>query len=478
MKLRTWWRWRFAFLLLAAASTARAQEPKQPKRLHVVIVTADDMNADSSGWMGNALKPTPNLDKFAARSQRFIHCHVTAPICQPSRSAFMTGRVPHRNGALGFNPIRTDVPTLVQLLAAHGYYTAVVNKFEHMTPTSQFPWDTKLGGSGRNPEMMRAQVQECLRAASDAKKPIFLNVNTSDPHRPFPGGEAAAKKKKPLDGAPVEAYAPADVKTPSFLEDLPEVRKEIAQYYTSVRRFDQSFGEILAVLEEAGILDNAIVVFLSDHGMSFPFSKATLYRNGTWSPVLMRWPGMGEPIENRTDMLSSVDVLPTILDVLGVPAPDGLDGRSWLPLVKGEHQRDRDHVITHVNTVNSGAAFPGRCVRTLNHSYIWYAWPDGKIKLRAEAMNGLTFRAMAERGKVNGKVGERVAQYHLGVMHGFYDLRNDPDERRNLIDDSQHQQQIARLRQILVRHMERTKDPQLDVFQRSLKVTAENNPRR
>src|SRR5205807_7085623 len=100
------------------------------------------------------------------------------------------------------------------------------------------------------------------------------------------------------------------------LEDLPDVRKEIAQYYTAVRRFDQSFGEILAVLAEFGILDNAIIVVLSDHGMSFPFSKATVYRNGTWSPVLLRWPGMASPGENRKDMLSSVDILPTILDIL------------------------------------------------------------------------------------------------------------------------------------------------------------------
>src|SRR5215471_9602082 len=79
--------------------------------LNLLLVTADDMNADSTGFMGSKLGATPNLDAFAATAFRFEQCHVSAPICQPSRSAFMTGRVPHRNGALGFHPIRTDVPT-------------------------------------------------------------------------------------------------------------------------------------------------------------------------------------------------------------------------------------------------------------------------------------------------------------------------------------------------------------------------------
>lgn len=464
--------WRVAVLglcalLMGMPAVAHADEPKKTRPLHVVIITADDMNADSPGWMGNKLGATPNLDKFATGCHRFIHCHVTAPICQPSRSALMTGRVPHRNGALGFNPIRKDVPTLVEILARRGYYTAVINKFEHMMPADKFAWDLKLGGSGKNPAMLADHVRQCLTAAAAAKKPIFLNANITDPHRPFPGG-SIPKKKKVLDTGPVEPYTPAEITVPAFLEDLPEVRQEIAQYYTAVRRFDQSFGEVLAVLTELGILDHAIIVFLSDHGMSFPFSKATVYRNGTWSPVLMRWPGMGTPAENRA-MLSSVDILPTLLDILGAPLAEGLDGRSWLPLLRGETPKDRDHVITHVNTVSSGKSFPGRCVRTLTRSYIWYAWPDGTTKLRVEAMSGLTFNALANAATTNEKIRARVEQYHSGVVHGFYNLEADPDERRNLYADSSHREEIARLQRLLMDHMVRTSDPQLENYRRSIK---------
>jgi N-sulfoglucosamine sulfohydrolase len=459
--------WALPILFLAHTSPALAGQANKPAPWHVILITADDMNADSPGWMGNKLKPTPSLDRFAGTCHRLIHHHVTAPICQPSRSAFMTGRVPHRNGALGFHPIHNDVPTLVELLRARGYFAAVINKFEHMTTAAKFPWDQKLGDSGKMPKMLADHVRQSIKAAKGAGKPLFLNVNITDPHRPFPGGEQAAKKKV-INAAPVEPYAPQDVAVPSFLEDLPAVRQEIAQYYTAMRRLDQSFAEILAALTEAGILDHAVVIFFSDHGMSFPFSKATVYRNGTWSPLLLRWPGMGAPTENRTDLVSSVDLLPSVLDLLGVPHPAGLDGRSWLPLLRGARQPDRSHVITHVNTVNSGLSFPGRCVRTLKHSYIWQPWPDGTTKLRMEAMNGLTFKALAAAAATDARIHTRVQQYHDGIVHGFYDLGRDADERHNLMADPAQRETIARLQQLLLRHMERTEDPQLENFRRAL----------
>ena len=103
-----------AIVFWLSTSVAFGADPPKPRNL--LVVTADDMNADSGGWNGNTLRTTPNLDTFAKTAHRFVNSHVTVPICQPGRSALMTGRVPHRNGALGFNPIRRDVPTLVDCL--------------------------------------------------------------------------------------------------------------------------------------------------------------------------------------------------------------------------------------------------------------------------------------------------------------------------------------------------------------------------
>src|SRR2546425_6798133 len=140
-------------------------------------------------------------------------------------------------------------------------------------------------------------------------------------------------------------FSESEVVVPAFLEDIPGVRKEVAQYFSSVRRLDQSFTGLLAALKASGQEGNTLMVFLSDHGMSFPFAKATIYRNGTWSPLLLKWPGMGQPVVNRDDMVNSIDILPTVLELLDIAKPPGLDGRSFLPILRGEKQAGRDHVF-------------------------------------------------------------------------------------------------------------------------------------
>jgi N-sulfoglucosamine sulfohydrolase len=197
--------------------------------------------------------------------------------------------------------------------------------------------------------------------------------------------------------------------------------------------------------------------------MSFPFSKATVYRNGTWSPVLLRWPGMGKS-QKREEFVSSVDILPTLLDLLRLPPLEGVDGRSWMPLLSGESQPDRDFVITHVNTVSSGKSFPQRCVRTKDFSYQFHAWPNGTPHFRVEAMNGITYSAMAKAAENDPKIKQRVEQLTIGTPEQFFDLRNDPDERRNRVTEADLQSEVSRLKKLLLEHMKRTEDPQLAAF--------------
>src|SRR5438067_4164777 len=187
-----------AVALLLAAGTASADAP----RWNLLLVTADDMNADSAGWLGNKLGATPHLDAFAKSAHRFVNSHVSAPICQPSREALLTGRVPHRNGGLGFHPIRQDVPTLVEVLRDAGYYTAAIAKLVHMAPAEKFPWHATGGQDlGKRPTKFAERLRELLAAAKAEGKPFFIDANICDPHRPFVGG--ATKKKQadePLDG--------------------------------------------------------------------------------------------------------------------------------------------------------------------------------------------------------------------------------------------------------------------------------------
>jgi N-sulfoglucosamine sulfohydrolase len=445
------------------ARTADAAD--QPKPFNLLIITADDMNADSGGWNGNQLGATPNLDAFAKTAHRFVNSHVTVPICQPGRSALMTGRVPHRNGALGFNPIRRDVPTLVEVLREQGYYTSVIAKAVHMAPAEKFPWDAIGEQSlGKQPTKFAEKFREMLQAAAKAKKPFFINANICDPHRPFIQGMAKkAKVEEPLEGARI--YKPEEISVPAFLEELPRVREEVAQYYSSVSRFDIAFGLVMKELVAAGRDADTIVVFMSDHGMSFPFSKATVYYNGTWSPVLIRIPGAKEA-QTRTELVSSVDLMPSLLELLQVKPLAGMDGRSWVPLLKGEAQVDRDFVITHVNTVSSGKSFAQRCIRTKDRSLMFHAWVGGTDQFRVEAMSGLSFNAM--NSSTDAKIQSRVKQLVEGEPLMLFDTASDPTERKNLINDPKYANDRAELSKKLLAQMKQTDDPQLKPFEVAL----------
>ena len=432
------------------------------KPMNLLVITADDMNADSGGWNGNKLGATPSLDAFAKTSHRFVNSHVTVPICQPGRSALLTGRVPHRNGALGFNPIRRDVPTLVELLRDNGYYTGVIAKAVHMAPSEKFPWHA-IGEQplGKQPTKFAGKFREMLASAAKENKPFFINANLCDPHRPFISGNGKkAKADDPLDGARV--YKPDEVTVPEFLEDIPGVREEVSQYYSNVSRFDVAFGLVMKELTAAGRDEDTVVVFMSDHGMSFPFSKATVYYNGTWSPVLIRIPGMKDS-QTRTELVSSVDVMPSVLELLDVKPTAGMDGRSWVPLLKGEMQPDRDFVITHVNTVSSGKSFSQRCVRTKDRALMFHGWVGGPDKFRVEAMSGLSFAAM--NASTDTAIQARVKQLVEGETLMLFDTATDPTERKNLINDPKYSSEVEELGKKLLAYMKKTDDPQTKAFE-------------
>ncbi len=432
-------------------------------RLNLLLITSDDLNFDSMGFMGCSLGATPHLDAFAATSYVFAHTHAAAPICQPSRSALFSGRVPHRNGATGFNDMFADVPTLPEVLGARGYFKAGINKLGHMTPLEKMGWDFSLFYQKRirDPQAYRQDTDEALRQAKASGKPFFLNVNICDPHRPFYGTPGDLKR----EGTPVEPeFREADVTVPPILPDLPDVRREVTQYWNSVRRCDQAFGEVMGALHASGEAERTVIAFVSDHGMSLPFAKTTLYLNGTRTPLMIRYPGLPQVTINHRDFVSNMDALPTLLQILGVPTPEGLDGRSLLPIIQGQAPQNRDHVFTWINTIHGGVPFPGRCVRGAGFSYLWNAWSDGERRFSNEGMADLTFNAMQVAAKDDAPLAQRVQHLLFRTPEEFYLLENDPLEKCNLIGEAAQQERIGAMRALVLAEMERTGDPLLPQF--------------
>ncbi|MBS1814438.1 MAG: sulfatase [Acidobacteria bacterium] len=436
---------------------------------NLLFITVDDMNWDMPGFMGNTLGLTPHLDQLASRSHRFMHNRTTAPICQPSREAMMTGRVPHRSGALGFDPIHEGIPTLVMELRKAGYFTGSIHKQEHMQPPSCFPWDYSLEGKGRAPSEYGNAVTHAIAAARTKKQPFFINCNINDPHRPFYGsrGAAAVDHNETGEYHVAREVTANDITVPVNLEPLPAVREEYAQYCNSAQRMDKSIGAVLAALAAAPESEHTIIFFSADHGMPFPFAKATVYNNGTRTPALLHYPHMSTPkaFEERT---CNIDYMPTLLDLLGVPQPAGMDGKSWAPLLHGGKYDGPNLLVTHVNTVHSLAAYPMRAIQDDRYSLVFTPWSDGKLLFSIESMTGLTYPAMHAAAKTDPAIAARVQQLRLGIPLAFYDLKEDPGQRKNLIDAAAHKNRIAHMKKALLQYIKETGDPQLDNFQRLL----------
>lgn len=439
---------------------------------NILLLLADDMNYNTIGCFGCPVDNiSPNLDRLAGEGIRFDNAHVSIAVCQPSRQSMLTGLYPHHNGALGFDPIRDDVATLPEILRENGYYNGIIGKTKHCAPEYKFAWDffkdTQNAENcyGRSPYIYGREAAEFFGQAKEAGQPFFLMANSHDPHRPFAGSEDELKKFFGFHTYASRYYTEDEAWVPGFLPDLPEIRKELAQYYSSCHRCDEMVGEVLRALEESGMAEDTLVLFMSDNGMAFPFAKANCYLNSTKTPLIARWPGHIQAGEwNRTDYVAGIDYMPTILEAVGIETREKLDGRSYLPLLLGQPQEKRDVVFTQFNTTSMKKSFPMRCVQSNQFGYIFNAWADGETLYRNESMTGLTYHAMEEAAKEDEAVAARTSFFRTRCREEFYDFSKDPDALKNLIADPEYQETIRQFRLRLGTYLKETEDPVYEAY--------------
>ena len=461
--------------VLATPVTEAAKAASGPG-LNILLITADDMNWDSPGCFGGRTPEiTPNIDRLAAQGMRFRHAHVTIAVCTPCRSVLLTGRYPHRNGVEGFQRIRPDVPTLPGWLRDAGYRCGIIGK-----PLGQqeiFRWSVEYASpnskaehiSGRDPSVYYRFAKDFFQQAATSGQPFFLMANSHDPHRAFHGSEKDRRMDK-IKGReavdPSRVYRPDEIDVPGFLPDVLDVRREVAQYYSSVRRCDDTVGAIMRALRESGQDERTLVIFLSDHGMAFPFAKTNCYLNSTRTPWIVRWPGRVKPgtVDSR-HFISAIDLMPTVLDGAGVAPPEGMDGFSFLPILGGEPQAGRERVFTQFHLIHGRTPYPMRCVQDAKYGYVFNAWSNGKRQYDAEPLSGLTFIAMQEAARTDPAIAARVRMLQYRTVEEFYDLENDPDALHNLIGDPAYTKEVDRLKGRLRDWMHQTGDPALEAFE-------------
>lgn len=457
----------FILMLTCGAETLEVSAADKP---NVLIITTDDMSCDSVGVFGCKLADTtPTMDQLATQCMRFNHAYVQVGNCMPSRNVMFSGRYPHNNRVEGFYQVKDpDYPVTSDLMKAAGYFTGIRGKVSHSTPYHPYPaWDLVLDtlpdgqpAHNKNIRSYYTSTAMGIDAAKKAAKPFFLNINISDPHKPFynEGG-------RDDPNVPSRVFTADEVPVPGFLFDDPVVRAELALYYSSVRRADDCLSQVLTALEESGEAETTVIFFLSDHGMPLPFAKTQLYFHSTRTPWMISWPGVTKPnsVDDR-HMVSAVDLLPTLLDVVGIAHPRGLDGRSFAPVLRGERQAGREHVVVEYNENSGGDRSPMRSIITKDFSYIFNPWSNGDRIMLTATKGTDTYRRMKQLAAQDAAIAERLDMIDHRVVEELYNYATDSDARRNLARDARYESEYNRLTETLETWMVETADPMLELF--------------
>ncbi|MFL6576524.1 MAG: sulfatase [Povalibacter sp.] len=430
---------------------------------NVLLIIADDQGLDL-GVYGNSTLKTPVLDALAGRGTLFTEAFATVSSCSPSRSVIYTGLYSHSNGMYGLahdvhnQHLLPSVRTLPQLLKSAGYRTALVGK-KHILPDAALPFDAELApeiSGNRDVAFMAREAQKFMSA--NREQPFFMIVGFSDPHR---AAENFGNTRE-WPGFARVTYDPAKVLVPPHLPDLPEVRRDLADYYESVSRLDSGIGLVLKALHDTQHDADTLVIYLSDNGRPFPGAKTTLYDEGIHMPLIISSPAQTKRGVRNEAMVSWIDITPTILDwTQSKAAPDShLRGRSLLPILEQSAPSGWDRIFASHGFHEISQYYPMRALRTREFKYIVNLASPLEFPIAGDIASSLSWKAIQARPAAG--LGRRSLEAFLHrAPEELYDLRKDPDEIHNLASNPAFADQLRRLRADMQEFRKDTHDPWL-----------------
>lgn len=474
-----WLAWLAAVLVL----TPELRAATHPARPNILFIMADDHAAQAIGAYGSKINKTPNIDRIAQAGMRFSNCFVTNSICTPSRAAILTGKYAHKNGVPVFNRFDGSQPTLAKYLQAAGYHTGMVGKWHLGSDPTGFDHWIILPGQGVyfDPVFLTKEGKKkyqgyCTDLITDQavqflkdrpkEKPFFLMCHHKAPHRrwepdarhaaqltnvkvPEPttfnddwaGRSAAAREAtmridrdltdKDLKQKPPPGLSGAALKSWKY-------QRYMHDYLACVASLDDNVGRLLDYLDKSsGLAKNTIVIYTSDQGFFLGehgwFDKRFMYEESLRMPFLVRWPGQVKPGSVQNGMVLNVDFAPTMMAAAGLKVPANMQGRSILPLLKGDKPKDW---------------------RTSMY-YRYYHYP--------------------QHHRVQPHYGVRTERYKLIFFNKInewelYDLVKDPHELKNVYSEPAYQDKVKKLKA----EMERLKKEVKDEDQFADKVPPDN----
>jgi choline-sulfatase len=466
--------------LVMAPLPGRAEEKKRPP--NVLWIVADDHAAYVCGACGNDRVRTPNLDRLASEGMRFDRAYCNAPVCTASRQSFLTGRYPR---TIGVTQLQTPLPesevTLAKLLKTAGYDTASLGKM-HFNSNLKHGFDVRIDRPEYN-QQLRARgkqplpegievlpdwkpfkdparvwlnsfyrpfgavdadmvgtyfAQQATRYLQEKRdRPFFLMVSFYEPHSPFHFPIEYRNRHKPESFAVPKVGPEDDGQIPAVFRDLTEKEKQgiIASYYTSTEFLDKNVGVVLDALKQSGKAGDTLVVYNGDHGYLLGqhgrFEKHCCYEPAVRAPLLLRFPDRIQPGQSTQALVEFIDIVPTILDYVGVAIPEKVQGKSLVPLLRGA-KGHRERV------------------------FVEYA-ENEEAMVRTDR-----WKLIYGTGKRERKDGYQTGKPLPGRTIQLFDLDKDPEEMTNLARRPEQAKRVAELTEQLAEHLKRTaRQPEL-----------------
>ena len=458
-------------LFVIFPSSARGDE-----RPNILFIMSDDHASHAISAYGGRLAhvaPTPNLDSLAASGMRFTNAFVTNSICTPSRAVIMTGKYAHRNGVYKFTGLDQGQPTLPKYLQAHGYQTGFVGKYHlHTNPVGFDHWSI-LPGQGKymntefiemgdehpsgivrkgkktaykgwhSTDIITKKALEWFKEVREPDQPFFFMLHYKAPHDlwqhapryadyladvkiPEPENlmDSGSGRSKAIDQSTQEIAGRSHHThfTPAInqMASGPDKRRFVYQEYMKrylrcVKGIDDNLGKVFEYLKESGLDENTLVIytadqgfFLGEHGL---YDKRFMYEESLRVPLLVRWPGQIKPASVCDELVLNLDYPETILDLAGHAVPGDMQGRSFAPLLTGQAVDDW---------------------RTAFYYRYYFSHFDTPAHLGVRTKN------------------EKLIHFDGLDQWELYDLREDPSEMTNVVDNPKSRERLTSLRTELI----------------------------
>ena len=477
----------FIVLLSAGVSASDLEDPERMARNprspfpNVVLIVTDDQGAQMSA-LGTKGVSTPFMDQLAREGTLFTNAFSVSPSCSPSRASILTGMYPHAHGLwrnvyspsledddIQFTRSATPVDhvgiheylsTLPEILRANGYFTAITQKLG-AGPPWKFPYDARRH-TWRTPRLFKESIGQFIEEAGG--RPFFIQANISPPHRNFDYFRFHEKM------SPQFLPHPGRIEVPGYLADTPVMREDLREYYGSIQVADAAVGAVLEALKGKDVYDDALIIFTSDNGEPYHRAKASPYYAGLHVPFIAKGPGI--PANLTSDaLISHIDIMPTILDYLGIGIPESVQGTSlnFSPSGSGRkaavvHSRKYVFGEHHSHGPNRNQHYPSRAVFDGRFYYIENLLPDRSYELPAdlreeEVWGNRSYRATLQARETHPVQYRLLKQLESGrSREELYDMQNDPWQLSNLAGSDQHEAKLVELRSVLAQWRIRTGD--------------------